>query len=260
LYITLPTAKNQCKKMKKCFFTIYFILLVFMAIAQKKDDLTYFELRTYYCNPGKLPTLLTRFQDHTMRLFAKHNMVSIGYWVPIENTENKLVYLMAYPSKAARDASWDAFRADTEWQKVRAASEANGDVVAKIDSEFFTETDYSPFNLNNNAPRVFEIRRYLATNYNLPLLHARFRNHTLKLFEKQGIENIIYFNQTDSNSKLMYFLGHKSVEAFKTSFANFVADPDWLKAKNASETLANGSIVVEIKSEFLVPTSFSPLK
>ncbi|MEQ9306966.1 MAG: NIPSNAP family protein, partial [Marinoscillum sp.] len=53
----------------------------------------FFELRTYYCNPGKLDDLLLRFSDHTMRLFEKHGMTNVGYWVPLDNTDDKLVYL-----------------------------------------------------------------------------------------------------------------------------------------------------------------------
>ena len=73
-------------------------------------------MRIYYAAPGKLDALNTRFRDHTCKLFEKHGMVNIGYWLPMTNTENKLVYLLAYPSREAREKSWKEFMADPDWQ------------------------------------------------------------------------------------------------------------------------------------------------
>jgi hypothetical protein len=231
-----------------------------MAMAQEKTDLHFFELRTYYCHPGKLSNLLERFEKHTMGLFEKHGMTNLAYFVPVENKDNKLVYLMGYPSKEARDSSWDAFRADAQWQTARDASEASGAIVQKIVSEFLTPTNYSMMNLALSSNRIFELRRYTATPSNLAILDARFRNHTINLFQKHSMTNIMYFHEPGLDNKLIYFLAHKSVEAAKNSFADFGADPDWQKAKVASETLANGAVMQEITSEYLVPTSFSPLQ
>jgi len=60
-------------------------------------------MRTYYAAPGKLDDLLARFRDHTVKLFEKHGITNLGYWVPLTNAENKLVYLLAYPSREARE-------------------------------------------------------------------------------------------------------------------------------------------------------------
>ena len=89
-----------------------------------------FELRTYTTNDGKLNDLLNRFRDHTVRIFARHNMVSIGYWIP-KDTPNTLIYILAHPSREAATANWDAFRKDPEWVTARTASEANGPIPAK---------------------------------------------------------------------------------------------------------------------------------
>ena len=105
-----------------------------------------FELRTYTSPAGQLSALHTRFREHTMTLFERHGMTSIGYWTPQDSArhDNTLVYLLAYPSRqAARDA-WAAFNADPEWQRVRAASEANGRIVEKVESVFLDPTDFSP--------------------------------------------------------------------------------------------------------------------
>ena len=114
-------------------------------VEQAADD-RLFEMRTYTAHPGKLEDLHRRFRDHTTRYFEKHGMDNIGYWVPQEEglRENTIVYILAYPSMEARDASWEAFRADPEWLTVRAASELNGPLVESVLSQFFDPTDYSP--------------------------------------------------------------------------------------------------------------------
>ena len=68
-----------------------------------------YEMRIYYAAPGKLEDLNARFRNHTMRIFAKHGMTNIGYWIPIENPENKLVYILSYPSREARDSIMERF-------------------------------------------------------------------------------------------------------------------------------------------------------
>ena len=106
-----------------------------------------YELRTYTANEGKLANLNTRFRDHTVRIFAKHNIKSIGYWTPLEGPtgETTLVYILEHPSREEARKNWAEFSADPEWQKVRTESEAGGRILAKApDSLFLTPTDYSP--------------------------------------------------------------------------------------------------------------------
>ena len=102
-----------------------------------------FEMRTYYCHPGRLEALNKRFREHTTRLFTKHGMENVGYWVPTDKPD-VLVYILAYPSREAATASWAAFRADPEWNTARTASEADGPIVQKVESVYMTATDYSP--------------------------------------------------------------------------------------------------------------------
>ena len=106
-------------------------------------DSRVFELRTYYAEPGKLDALHARFRDHTTRLFQKHGMTIIGYWMPRE-APDRIVYVLAYKSKEAADAAWKGFREDPEWVKARTASEANGRLVTKVESIYMDATDYSP--------------------------------------------------------------------------------------------------------------------
>jgi hypothetical protein len=112
--------------------------------SQGKDRV--FEMRTYYTHEGRLPALNKRFREHTCDLFKKHGIELIGFWTPIEEKDgksDKLVYLLAYPSKESATASWKAFQSDPDWIKARDASEKDGKIVKKVESVFLNPTDYS---------------------------------------------------------------------------------------------------------------------
>lgn len=115
-------------------------------VAQAQGSGRVFEIRTYTCYPGKLPDLQKRFREHTITIFNRHHMKSIGYWVPADPplSENTLIYILEHPSREAAKANWDAFRNDPEWKKVQAESEANGKIVDHVVSIYATAADYSP--------------------------------------------------------------------------------------------------------------------
>jgi hypothetical protein len=122
-------------------------LLTSTALPKADPERHVFELRAYVTNPGKLDALHARFRDHTNALFKKHGMTVVGYWVPQteeDGKSNKLVYLLSFPSRDAARKSWEAFRADPEWQKARAESEKDGALVNKVESVFLDPTEYSP--------------------------------------------------------------------------------------------------------------------
>ena len=106
----------------------------------------FYEMRTYHCAEGKLEDLHNRFRNHTNRLFKKHGIEMIGYWTPADApaSKNTLVFLLAYPSREARERSWNTFTTDPEWTKAKADSERNGPLVTKVDQLFLNPTDYSP--------------------------------------------------------------------------------------------------------------------
>jgi hypothetical protein len=111
------------------------------------------------------------------------------------------------------------------------------------------------------AGRVFELRTYTAPEGKLGDLHARFRNHTLRLFEKHGMSNVIYLAPLDapaSQNQLVYLIAHKSREAATASWAAFRNDPEWKTA--AAESQVNGPITSKVESVFLTATDYSPLK
>jgi len=231
-----------------------------------------YELRTYTTNEGKLPTLLTRFREHTLGLFVKHGITSVGYWVPVDpenGSANTLIFLLSHKDRATAKAAWEAFLSDPEWKAAAAASEANGKLLAKApESIFLAKTAFSPDKLTSTAatPRTFELRTYTTNPGKLPNLHARFTNHTMGLFEKHGMTNICYWTPIDEaqghDNKLIYILAHDSKEAGMKSFTAFRADPVWIAAKGESEK--DGSLTVPmpegVKSVYMAPTDFSPLK
>ena len=111
------------------------------------------------------------------------------------------------------------------------------------------------------SARVFELRTYTAPEGKLADLNARFRNHTMRIFKKHGIENIAYFTPQDaplSQNTLVYLIAHPSREAAKQDWAAFQKDPEWQKVANESQV--NGKIVAKVESLFLDATDYSPLK
>lgn len=104
-----------------------------------------FELRVYHTLPGRLPALESRFRDHTIQIFNKHQMTSVGYWIPQDSPqkENTLIYILAHESRESAKKNWAEFGADPEWQKVAKASEADGKIVEKIESTYMTPADFS---------------------------------------------------------------------------------------------------------------------
>ncbi|MBI2688659.1 MAG: NIPSNAP family protein [Acidobacteria bacterium] len=105
----------------------------------------FYELRIYHAAPGKLEELHDRFRKHTNKLFVKHGMEIVGFWGPTEKEKgasSDLIYILAYPSREAREASWKAFRTDPDWIAASKASEANGKLVDKVDSVYMNEVDY----------------------------------------------------------------------------------------------------------------------
>jgi hypothetical protein len=225
------------------------------------------ELRTYYAAPGKLDALNARFRDHTMQLFEKHGIQNVGYWVPVDNSENKLIYLIAFPSRESAEKSWKAFGADPEWQKAQKASEVNGKLVTKVESVFLHATDYSPALPkagSGAAPRLFELRTYTAAPGKLDDLNRRFRDATVHLFDEHGITSIGYWTPLDkakgADNTLIYIVAHPDKAGADKSWKAFRDDPAWTSARKASET--NGPLTVPngVKSVYLTPTDYSPLK
>ena len=108
---------------------------------------------------------------------------------------------------------------------------------------------------------VYELRTYTATPGNLDKLHARFRDHTTRIFRKHGMEVMGYWTPTDAEkaaNTLIYVLKHNSREAADASWAAFIADPEWTVVAEASD--ADGPILGRIENEYMIATDYSPLQ
>jgi hypothetical protein len=114
---------------------------------EKKVDQRVYELRTYYAAPGKMEALHARFRDHTVKYFEAHGLKVEGFWKPLDekSQEEKLVYLLSFPSKEAADQSWKEFREDPGWIKARDDSEKDGKLlISPPESVYLISTDYAP--------------------------------------------------------------------------------------------------------------------
>src|SRR5258708_12452266 len=87
-----------------------------------------FELRTYTCNEGKLDALNARFRNHTTRIFKKHGMTNIGYWIPQDGPthSNTLVYIISHESREPPKKNWDPFPQTPESQKLQKEPDSDG--------------------------------------------------------------------------------------------------------------------------------------
>ena len=247
--------------MRIFFFLLLFFASSFLLNAQQTITSSYFEMRTYTVHEGKMPDLIQRFQNHTRTLFPKHGIESVAYFLSETQPEQQLTFILGYPSAAERDIRWGNFANDPEWKAVAKASEANGPIVQKVDQVFMVWAK----GLNSaKAPRpsgVFQLRTYHLLPGRLDAIQARFRDHTQALFEKQGLSNYPYWITVEKEgvqSKLVYFIGHQNKEEFNAAFGRFVADPEWIKVRDASEV--SGKIVEKIDSHFYTALPFSPMK
>lgn len=103
-----------------------------------------YELRIYRTLPGRLPNLLARFQNHTLRIWERHGIRPAGFWTTLAGeSNNDLIYLLAWESLAEREIKWPAFVTDSEWLAARAESEKDGQIVANISNQFLTPTAFS---------------------------------------------------------------------------------------------------------------------
>jgi hypothetical protein len=108
---------------------------------------------------------------------------------------------------------------------------------------------------------VYELRTYTAPDGKLGELNSRFRDHTIRIFNKHGMKSVLYMSPQDapdSANTLIYILEHPSREAAKKAWADFQADPEWVKV--SADSQVNGRIVTKVVSVFGDPTDYSPMK
>ena len=226
-----------------------------------------FEMRTYTTNEGKLDDLNARFRDHTAKLFEKHGIRNVGYWVPTEKEKsaNTLIYIIAHKDRAAAKVSWKAFMNDPDWKAAHKASEADGPILAKRPESVYMKTaDYSPKFAGDKKgdDAVYELRIYKTAEGKLPGLDARFRDHTIGMFNQHGIESVAYWHPADepeSKDTLIYIVRHQSSDGAKTAWKAFSKDPNWKAV--AKESQKDGKFLRERPTSiYMKPTDYSAMK
>lgn len=240
--------------------------------APPRPDAPIYRLDRYTARPGKLDGLHAWFRANANELLAKPAAEPVAFLVPATPTaehEGRLLVISRYRNEEALRAVAEGLARHPRYKPLDPASTAADALVARVDAVIGVPTDYSPEFTPRRAtmPRVFELRSYTSPSpEKLAQLHDRFRDHTLKLFAKHGMENIVYWRPQgggDSGRQLVYLLGHASQDAAREGFAAFRRDPDWLTAKKASEDKAGGTLTSPddgVISEFFVATDYSPLR
>lgn len=276
--------------MLRSLFALFVVALA--GLVAHAEDKRVFELRIYSINPGRQEHVNKIIAGTGKKYMSKYHIDLLGAWVPVDASDERVITLVAHADKASADKNWAALQADEGWKAALAAVDTGEKAVANITRIFMNATDYSalvaPANVGN---RIFELRTYITTPNNLGHLNSRFRDHTVKLFEKHGMTNIAYFNilagekttcgevmkacavkgkdavdvkpeTPAADLALVYFITHASPEAMKKNFSSFGGDAAWRTALTASEKKAGGPLTAKngVKSLVLKPTDYSPMK
>jgi len=247
----------------------FFLMLTLGAVTLLPDTATaeIYELRTYTTHKDKLKDLNARFRNHTVALFKKHGMESVGYWTPTDGptSKNTLIYVLKHKSRDAAAKSWAAFLADPEWKKVAKESRKDGPVLAKAPaSVYMTAAAYTPDfkGASTAGEQVYELRTYRTNPGKLPLLDTRFKDNTIRIFERHGIKSVAYWHPADkpaSRDTLIYIIQHASSDAAKKSWKAFREDPEWHKV--AKESQKDGAFLRERpESVYMKSTDYSAIK
>ena len=226
-----------------------------------------YELRTYIAARDRFEHLVKRFREHTDRLFRKHNMQPVGYWVPTDGppiSKRTFVYILKHPSRYEAWKNWVAFTNDREWQRVLDQPLFQRLLIGKPESVFMTLNEYSEEVRNEieNPGGIFELRTYTVQNGQLAALNDRVQNHSAALFSRHGMKNIAYwtpFEFPGSSNQLIYLLHHANRQQADSSWKAFDDDTDWQKV--ARDSQRNGKLLVETRERsFLRAMDFSPLR
>ena len=214
-----------------------------------------YEKRVYKAVPGKLPAINARFANHTCAFFKEFDIGMVGFWNDEIGASNQMTYITSFDSMADREEKWTAFGAHKPLNEVRAETEVDGPLVAQVINSFMTLTDYSP--QPSFKTSLQELRIYDAMPGKMPDLNNRFKNHTMALFEKHGIENVAYWTDVvGTSNRLTYMLGYPDLAGREKGWSGFQSDPAWQTARAASEE--NGALVRVSKHSMLRLADYSP--
>lgn len=106
---------------------------------------------------------------------------------------------------------------------------------------------------------IYEYRRYEVSPGKMKDLHKRFKEHTIKLFEKHGLNVVAFFSPMigEATNCLVYILKFENLAAREKAWTEFLADKEWQKV--FEESNKNGQIVVKVENKIFSPTEYSPI-
>lgn len=226
-----------------------------------------YELRIYQANEGRFQDLIKRFREHTDRLFRKHGLESIGYWIPTDGTpkqRRRFVYILKHPSRYAAYRNWVNFGNDREWQAVLDRPEFQGLLSERPISLFLNSNELSAqaAKSGESAGGAFELRTYSARPGKLARLRQRFLNHTTGLLAKHGIRTIAHwtaFDTPESAVTLICLVRHADRKQADSNWKSFHGDLAWQKIERESER--DGKLLAAPPERlFLKALEFSPLR
>jgi hypothetical protein len=231
---------------------------------------TEYEWHTITAARGRLDAVHAQIRDRVLPALGGHGLRGLVVLTPAgENIEGVVHVVVVGEGDSTGAAERGRLGEVPEWRALFAAAGDGGPAAVEQSMQRLRTTAWSPVPASDApaAGRTYELRTYTCPDEaRRAALLKRFENHTLKLFEKHGMTNVIYWvpvGSSDADTTLIYLLAHDSVEAAKASFDAFRKDPDWTAAKTASEAAAGGSLTNKEKgvvSTFLVPTDYSPLR
>ena len=223
------------------------------------DDGPVYELRIYAAAEDRLGHLIKRFREHTDRLFRKHKMEPVAYWLPTDGTakeKRRFVYILKHPSRYAAYQNWNAFTHDPEWKRgVLEKPEFQRLLSERPESIFLTPQDILGTFPHSTNPSIFELRTTTVANGKLPDLQARHRQHTSRLQLKHGMRprgSWFAYDKPESENTMVTLLRHTNRTQADLNWKAIEADPEWKKSR--------GNLNTKTDRLYLKPMDFSPMR
>jgi hypothetical protein len=227
-----------------------------------------YELRIYHAAPGKLKALHDRFRQYACKLFEKHGIKNVGYWVPEKNPDRKLYYLLAYPNREARDIAWNALVRDPECMLIQRRTEQGGRLISKVDNLYLRKTDFSPpldLGPSNAAPRVYQLCTYVTREGGLDQLCRLFRDRAVSLLNDYDISPIGFWvpfsGQEGEGNTLVCLVAHPHGANSDGRIEQAFRDLEWLASWESSvKEAAPVAVNRDAERIALRPTDYSLLR
>ena len=223
------------------------------------DDGPVYELRIYAAAEDRLGHLIARFREHTDRLFRKHKMEPVAYWLPTDGTakeKRRFVYILKHPSRYAAYQNWNAFTHDPEWKRgVLEKPEFQRLLSERPESIFLTSNGFPNKSNRSNTPSIYELRIKTAKPEKLAALYQYHNDQGLKLHLKHDIHTMgcwFAYDRPESENALYTLLRHPSRPQAELNWKSLESDSAWRKTK--------GNLAEKTERLYLKPLNFSPMK